>query len=327
MTDPPPTVYLLHGDDNFAMTEFIQSMRKRLGKESTAEMNFQEFNAANLEWPALEAAAGSIPFLASRRLIVLEEAEHLEKDSKSLERMLALLEKIPASTAFVLLEHTPLLSGGRLPSPSRLRQWAEAHKSMTYLRECTVPHAAGFITWLQKRAESDGGIIEHEAAVLLAEWIQEDPRLASQELHKLLDYVDRQRPINVEDVEQCTPYRGQSSIFALVDAIGQRRGDVALQTLHQVLQEDDATYAFAMILRQFRLILRARELIDAGKVPDETVHRSKFVVNKVSTQARNFSMADLEQIYYELLAIDLRAKNSQMDLDVALDRLVAAIST
>jgi DNA polymerase-3 subunit delta len=112
----------------------------------------------------------------------------------------------------------------------------------------------------------------------------------------------------------------------LVDAIGQRRGDVALQTLHQVLEEDDATYAFAMILRQFRLILRARELIDAGKVPDETVHRSKFVVNKVAAQARNFSMADLESIYHELLAIDLRAKNSQMELDVALDRLVAAIS-
>jgi DNA polymerase-3 subunit delta len=326
MTDPPPTVYFLHGDDNFAMAEFIQSMRKRLGEESTSDMNFQEFTASDLEWPALESAAGSVPFLASRRLIVLDEAERLEKDPKSLERLLALLEQIPASTAFVLLEHTPIVSGRRRPSLSRLRQWVETHKAMTYLRECTVPHAAGFISWLQERAVSEGGLIEHEAAVLLAEWIQEDPRLASQELLKLLDYVDRERPINVEDVERCTPYRGQTSIFALVDAIGQRRGDVALQTLHQVLEEDDATYAFAMILRQFRLILRARELIDAGKVPDETVHRSKFVVNKVAAQARNFSMADLESIYHELLAIDLRAKNSQMELDVALDRLVAAIS-
>jgi DNA polymerase-3 subunit delta len=326
MTDPPPTVYLLHGDDDFAMAEFIQSMRKRLGEESTAEMNFQEFNASDLEWSLLEAAAVSIPFLSSRRLIVLDETERLEKDTKSLERLFTLLDQIPSSTAFVLLEHSPPVSG-RPHTPSRLQQWVEAHKSTTYLRECTIPHAAGFITWLQNRAESEGGVIDHEAAVLLAEWIQEDPRLASQELLKLLDYVDRQRPINVEDVEQCTPYRGQSSIFAMVDAIGQRRGDVALQRLHQVLQEEDATYAFAMILRQFRLILRARDLIDSGKVPDETVHRSKFVVNKVSAQARNFSMADLEQIYQELLAIDLRAKNSQMKLDVALDQFVAAIST
>ena len=208
-----------------------------------------------------------------------------------------------------------------------LRKWLDEHPSLAFQRACDTPSGPGFITWLQRRATAEGSSIEKDAAQLLAEWIQEDPRLASHELAKLLDYVDRQRTITVDDVEQCTPYRGQSNIFALVDAIGQRRGDKAMRMLQQVLQEGDASYAFAMILRQFRLILQARDLIDSGLTPDSTIHGSDFVVRKVAAQARNFTLVDVEQIYHELLAIDLRAKNSQMELDVALDCLVAAIAS
>ena len=323
MTDTPPTIYLLYGDDEFAMTEFIHNMKKLLGDETTVEMNFLQFNAADLVWPDLVAAANSLPFLSSRRLIVLDHAERFQKDSDALERLIALLEQLPPSTAFLLLERKSALKSKGV---SKLRRWVEEHDSISYIRACETPHSSGFVKWLQDRATDEGGALEREAAALLAEWVQEDPRLASQELAKLLDYVDRQRPIIVDDVEQCTPYRGQTNIFALVDAIGLRRGDEAQKKLHQVLQEQDARKVFPMILRQFRLILRARELMDAGLPPDDSVHQNAFVVKKVTSQARNFALADIEKIYHELLAIDLRAKNGQMDLDVALDLLVASVT-
>jgi DNA polymerase-3 subunit delta len=180
---------------------------------------------------------------------------------------------------------------------------------------------------LEEQAAAHGGSFEQDAAELLAEWTQEDPRLASQELRKLLDYVDLQRAIRVEDIEQCTPYRGQTTIFALVDALGQRRGEEAQKILHQVLQDADVRSVFGMIIRQFRLILLAKDLMDSGKVPGNTIHKSDFVVKKVSTQARNFTLADLERIYHELLAIDLRSKNGEMDLEIALDSLVSVITS
>jgi len=323
MTDPPPTIYLLYGDDEFAMTEFIRNLRNKLGDETTAEMNFVQFSATDLVWPDLIAAAKSMPFLSSRRLVVLDNVERFQKDTESLERLISLLEQLPPSTAFLLLERK---STSKSSSASKLRRWVEEHDSISFIRACETPHSSGFVTWLQDRASAEGGSIEYEAAVLLSEWVQEDPRLAAQELTKLLDYADRQRPIAVDDVEQCTPYRGQSNIFALVDAIGLRRGDEAQKKLHLVLQEQDPRKVFPMILRQFRLILRARELIDAGLPPDDSVHNSAFVVKKVAAQARNFTLADIENIYHELLAIDLRSKNGQMDLDVALDCLVVAIT-
>jgi DNA polymerase-3 subunit delta len=327
MTDHPPKIYFLHGDDEFAMAEFIQSLKNKLGDESSVELNYFAFDAPTLDWPAFEAAACSIPFLAHRRIIVLDHVEHFIKDQEKCDRLIALFDQTPESTALLLLERKSSASTKQSKETSVLKRWAEKHPGLCYIRSCETPGGSGFVSWLQGRAAVSGGSIENDASELLADWTQEDPRLASQELAKLLDFVDYQRPIQIADVEQSTPYRGQSNIFALVDAIGLRQGKEAIAKLHQVLQEDDASYAFAMIIRQFRLILRARELIDSGKTPDRSIHRSEFVVRKVAAQARNFSLPDLERIYHELLEIDLESKNGGMELDVALDRLVSVITT
>lgn len=327
MADRRPKIYLLQGDDEFAMSEVIRDLKSRLGDETTAEMNTLSFSASELDWPAFESAASSLPFLSDRRIVILDHAERVLKDTDKAARLLALCETIPESTALLLLDHSSGASSGKAQASSTLRQWAAGHPDISHIIPCETPKGYKFQTWLQQRAEVAGGAIESDAAALLAEWTQEDPRLASQELEKLLDYVGFQHPIRVTDVEQCTPYRGQSNIFDLVDAIGLRQGEKALAKLHQVLKENDVNKVFAMIVRQFRLILRARDLIDAGKSPDRSIHRSDFVVKKVAGQARNFSLADLERIYHELLEIDLGSKTGQMELDVALDRLVSIITT
>ena len=176
------------------------------------------------------------------------------------------------------------------------------------------------------RCQSLGGEIEPAAAHLLAESVAEDLFLANQELTKLLDYVDRKRPIEINDVERLTPFHGQSDVFAMVDALGQRRGQEALQRLRQLLEDKDPKYAFAMIVRQFRLLLRAREALDLGLNTQQVLRVHPFVVNKVSAQAGNFSLADLERIYHKLLAIDLATKTGQASVEVELDSLIATLS-
>lgn len=327
MSETPPTIYYLYGDDEFAMTEFIHNMKNKLGDETAAELNYFQFNANDLDWPELEAASKALPFLSSRRLIVLDHSERFQQNTTVFTKLTDLLMQVPHSTAFVVIERGSSLIKKRGSDISTLHQWIDDHKTISFKRACFAPHGTAFVTWLQNRASAEGGVLSKDAAELLAEWIEEDPRLATQELRKLLDYVNREHEITIEDVEQCTPYRGQSNIFALVDAIGLRQGAEAQERLHEIMQQEDPGFVFGMIVRQFRLIIRARECIDAGLPLNENVHQSDFVVKKVTSQARNFTMPDLENIYRELLSIDLRSKQGHMDLDVALDRLIAAVST
>jgi DNA polymerase III delta subunit len=50
------------------------------------------------------------------------------------------------------------------------------------------------------------------------------------------------------------------------------------------------------------------------------------VADKIARQAVNFPLTGLEAIYHDLLDIDLASKRGQLDLDVALDSLVAGLT-
>jgi DNA polymerase-3 subunit delta len=209
---------------------------------------------------------------------------------------------------------------------SPLYAWAHENADRCYIRSFAAPRGNAFPGWIRNRCQEHGGQIEPAAAQLLAEWVSDDQHLADKEIIKLLDYVNRQRPVEVQDVELLTPFRGQEDIFAMVDAIGQRNGREALARLHRLLENEDARYAFAMTIRQFRLILKAREATQEGRSPQEALGGSAFVANKAANQARNFSLEDLEKIYHHLLEIDVASKTGGMDLEVALDTLVASLA-
>lgn len=320
MASPKPTVYLLYGDDELAMADFISRLRDKLGDSSTADLNTVRYPAESTDLSALEAACGSAPFLASRRLVIVDRPAALLGSETARGRFFNLLESLPPTTALVLVQP------GDLKPASALRSWAEAHTGAALCRAFEIPHDKAFVEWIRQRAQALGGSIEPQAAHLLAELVSEDPRLAALELAKLLDYVDRRRPVAVEDVEALTPFRGQGDVFAMVDAIGNRDTREALQRLHRLLEEEDPHPVFGMIVRQFRLILQARECLERGTDPRQILGVHPFVADKVGAQARNFSLPALESIYHQLLDLDLASKSSAAPLDSALDTLVASLA-
>lgn len=323
-----PTIYLLYGDDAFAIEEFLSRMRQMLGDPTTADMNTTHLSLPNLDMAEFENAALAMPFLSKRRLVILHHCDRLPKDQAFQQKLFESLEGIPPSTALVLIESTETYHSRRknYEKSSPLYAWAQDNADRCYVRSFAAPRGSAFPGWIRQRCQEHGGEIEPAAAHLLAEWVSDDQHLADKEIVKLLDYVDRQRPIEIQDVELLTPFRGQEDIFAMVDAIGQRNGREALARLHRLLENEDARYAFAMTIRQFRLILQAREAKQDGLSPQEALGISAFVANKAANQARNFSLEDLEKIYHHLLDIDVASKSGGMELEVALDTLVASLA-
>ena len=328
MSEPKPTVYHLFGDDHFAMESFLQTLSAKLGDATTREMNTSRFAAPHVDLATLEENSLAAPFLASRRLVILDHAERLleGRDDSYWERFEAFLLRLPETTALVLLEMVQPPKGRRRSKPTRLQAWSQTHSERSYVREMFRPRGPAFARWIGQRCADLGGAIEGQAASLLAAWVSEDPALADQELQKLLDFVDRSRPIQVQDIERLTPYHGQANIFALVDALAERRPADAQRLLHHILQEEQPGYAFAMIIRQFRLLLLAKESQRLVRPLQETISLPDFVLQKLAAQARLFSEQDLIQIYHRLLDIDLSDKRSLMPLEVGLDAFLAAIT-
>ncbi len=316
-----PTVYILHGDDDLAISEFIAKLRQKLGDPSSAQMNVQRFDGEMLDFGKLQEACITLPFLSERRLVILDNAQAAMKKGDQEQLFLGLLPQLPQSTALVLVQTKQLKANA-----SPLLKWAKNNAQLAYVRCFSTPKGANFVRWLTKRCEAMGGAIDPQAAHLLAELVASDSRLADMELEKLLDYVNRERSIEAADVEQLTSFHGQSNVFAMVDAVGQRNARKAFTHLRRLLEDHPPRYAFSMLIRQFRLLLQAREALD-NKIGVNTVLRvPDFVAKKVSAQARNFTLSDLERIYHKLLEIDLASKSGGAELEVALDSLIATLA-
>ena len=69
MSATRPSVYLLHGDDEFALTQEITKMREHLGDPTTADMNTTYLDGRSLDLDELTRSVRAMPFLAERRLV------------------------------------------------------------------------------------------------------------------------------------------------------------------------------------------------------------------------------------------------------------------
>lgn len=332
MAEDTPVVYILHGDDEFAIARFVSELESRLGDPATAAMNISRLEGNTFNPDDWLSIAGAVPFLATRRLVVLVNVLGRFTSPSARDKFGEQLLLVPASTALVIVENRLLTTerDRRAKKLHWLEKWAAQNPRRAFVRVFNLPRGAQMAKRIRGQASQSGGQITLQAAELLASLVDGDPRLAEQEIQKLLAYVDYKRPIEADDVELLTADQGQGNIFAMVDALGNQNSRQALGILHRLLEQQDPIPIFGMVVRQFRLLLLAREILDHGGNRSEISRAAKtplFVADKLIVQARRFSLPDLEGIFRRLLDVDEAIKTGQMPGDLALDVLFAALTS
>ncbi|MDW8325225.1 MAG: DNA polymerase III subunit delta [Anaerolineales bacterium] len=339
----PPRFHLLYGHDEFAMAEHVAALEAQLGDPSTASLNISRLDGRTVTLAEVQAACGAMPFLADFRLVVVEgwltrllgkteDGETAEQEATASQRsggsardtmaaLAAYLEEQPDTARLVLIEHRELPEKNIVLRAALGKPWA-------FVKRFDLPKGEQLVQWIQARAKAEGGTFTRDGALALAE-AESDPRALGNEISKLLTYVNFARPVEAADVHTLTPAAATAHIFDFVDAIGQRRAKVAQAELHKLLEREEPLYVLGMIVRQFRLILLAKELLEARRPEAEvaaTLGLHPFPAGKVCAQSRNFSLPALEGIYHRLLACDVEIKTGQADPATALAVLVVELT-
>lgn len=327
---------ILHGDDDFAIASRVRDLKNAMGDPSMASLNITELDGKIVPLPELRSVCDAMPFLGDKRLILVsglltrltgksDEGEETESASASdyVDGLIAYFDLLPDTTQLALTESKPI-------NPSS-RVLKAAIKIKAEIIKCDVPEGAAMSQWIVKRAKASGGDFKGDAAEALATAIGDEPRMLANEIDKLLAYVNWARPVEVKDVNQLTPSAGEAIIWDLVDALGSRNAQVALKKFHTLLAQpsQDQFAIFNMIVRQFRLILQVREIIDNGGTTNDVMsklNQKSFPADKLMKQARNFSMAQLEDLYRKLLELDLSLKSGGAEDTTAIDTFIASIT-
>jgi len=320
-----PNFYFLFGNDEFAITRKLKEFESDFTDPTSADMNTARLEARSMSEDDLNNAVNAMPFLAKRRLVLLQNPSTKYNNPNARKKFLEFLEKAPETTRLVMFESVEPKEAEK----HWLVKWAEKNNKLMQAKAFMLPRLKDMAGWMINETKNQGGKLDPRAAEMLKDMVGVDTRQAGMEIAKLLAYVNWERPVMAQDVEAVCIVTSQQSVFDFVDALANGNGKSAQHLLHRLLESEDEFALWGMVIRQFRLLIQAREILD-GRGNQNDVARAlgvhPFVAEKTTQQAARFSIESLEYVYRKLLAIDEGVKTSQITLDLALDTLVVELT-
>lgn len=327
-------LYVLYGQDDFSLSQALERIKAGLGDRETVVTNTTRLEGQHLALSELKNKCDTAPFLSSDRLVIVDgllgrfEAKPSKpKSGKSKsgnglgewEGLDSYIGQMPKTTVLVLLDeevngHNPLL------------------KKLSPLGEVrTFPLLRGkdLKAWIRQRVKAEGGDITPQAVNLLAELIGGDLWAMDGEIQKLLLYA-QERPIGEDDVRQLVSCIQEANIFAMVDAVAERRTELAQQLLHRLYDDGvPPTHILVLLTRQFRLIALAKDLrkgLSRLQIQDRLGLKQSYVVDKTLSQARLYDFEGVKRAYDKVLETDLAIKTGKYSDKLALELLVTELA-
>lgn len=313
----------VYGDDGVRVKEKLAELTRRyFEKIDPTGLNFASFSSAQgLDFPEVMQAVQSAPFLADKRMVVVNGLmDGLKKDDA---RMWAEgLARTASSTITILVDELPKEKVEKHELYLGLRSGAEVH-AYAEVKKTGVALAR----WLTELAKTSGSSMSLDIATELIARVGEDEWRLMQEVKKLSAYAGHE-PITREMLSLHSAASSESNIFAFVDAVSQREAKKALQLLADEREAGSADlYLLAMLARQVRILLQIQTAIVEDPSAERNVAKRlglhPYVAGKVMVQAKRFSLSQLEKLHGLLVRLDREAKKGIIDPSLAVDRLAA----
>ena len=323
-------LYILYGEDDFSLRHALAKLSEGLDAGDLAAANTTIFEGRHLSLEQLIGTCDTTPFLAPRRLVIVEgllsrferRDRGQRKSPPELEEWRGLADyaaRMPQSTMLALAD-------GKLRKDNPL---LKALAKGSEVREFPSLRGEGLYEWVRARVKGGGGDISPRAVRLLAGLVGANLWLLSSELDKLCLYTGGRR-IEEGDVLALISNAREASVFEMVDSILQRQPKPAIGLLHKLLDEGATpTYLLFMIIRQFRLALQAKDLLarrlPMGEMASSLGLTSDYALRKTVEQAKRYPLAQLREIYRSLLDTDVSIKTGVLKGELALDLLLAKL--
>ena len=105
MARPTPTFYVFHGSDEFTCAETLADFRRRLGPPDTVDLNTTFLDGRKATLAELRHACDTIPFLAEKRLVIVEGLlTRAAGQEEFLGKLAGYLGQLPETTRLVFVE-------------------------------------------------------------------------------------------------------------------------------------------------------------------------------------------------------------------------------
>ncbi len=311
-------LYYFHGDNTRRIDDALEGLKKKLFADAEPDFDSERFDAQSHDPAAVLMAARTLPVCFERRLVVVQRIDAWEDDDLARMEPCCLKPSPSACLVFVSAAEKKKLSG-----------WV---KKTGRVFACANPRWDSDVrAFVQQELSRHGKKAGPAALALLCQELDGNARTMAGEIEKLALYCIDRQTIEEADVEEALSAGHRTTIFNLVDSIGEGRLEQSLRCLKQLMDGGmPALQVLGMIARQFRLLARACEA-DPGRAGASRIRqllglKTDFQAQKIIKQAGRWSAACFGSVFAELSSADRQLKSSRKDGRLIIENLLLRLA-
>lgn len=313
-------IEILTGSNNFA----LRAELRRLVDAFVAghgDMALEKLDGEEAGFERMQEALQSLPFLASRKLVVLEAPGANKQFTEEAGR---LLDELPETTDLIIVE----------PKLDKRLAYYKLLKKQLGFREFGELDERGLTAWLIDKAREKNVKLSPADARYIVERAGANQQALAGEIEKLTLYAGggasgKPAIIDRPAIEALVPATPQSTIFQMLEAAfaGNTRRALQLYAEQRALKVEPQKI-IAMLSWQLHVIALVKAA-GPGRTPDQIARDAKikpYTVGKSAGIARKLTIARVKRLVADLTTIDHRLKRESLDADDVLTEYIISLA-
>ena len=280
-------IYLLYGREHYLIDNAIKLFKESLN-ESMIDFNLDILDGKEIMLDQLLSSIETLPFMDERKIVIVKDFELLMKGKKKNfsdkeEKIFAEhLENIPDTTVLVFAVYGDI---------DKKKIIVNKINKNGIVYNCEKISDMDLFKWTRRRFDENQITIENAQVMYFIEstgYKDKNNEFTlsdiENEIKKISSFAGKDTKVTNEIIDRLSQKKIENDIFKLIDYIGEKNSQNAIKILNDMINEGESVLGiFAMINRQFKIVLQVKELLNKGmnnKIIADKLKMSLFVVNK-----------------------------------------------
>ncbi len=318
-------ILFVYGDDHLRVKERTEDFKvKFLAKFDPAGMNVDDIAIRSGALPNVGEvlqAVQAAPFLAEKRLVIIRGLVDALKKTDAKAWVEGFL-RTPESTVLLFSDDLSAAEFEKKELAKALAEVPDMHKYPLAKLE-----GQELVSWAKERILKLGLVITPSLLQEIFQRTKDDAWRIDGELEKIAAYANGEA-VTHEMIDLLVRADVEADIFAFMDALSSNSSKQALDKLQNERESgSDSFQLYGMLLRQLRLLLQARAVLEVKKDATKqdlatALKLHPFVAQKILAEVKGWSRHDLEETHALALKLD-KAMKSGTNPEISVDRLVS----
>ncbi len=310
------SVYLLYGDEGYLKSLYKKRFISALVSEGDS-MNFAVYSGSGTDTKELMGLADTMPFLAEKRLIIVEESGFFKKSNEELSDY---LKKVPEETCIVFIENEVDKRGKMYKAVSKYG----------CAEEMKTPEEAQLKKWVAGTLQKNGKKIRSSSVDFFIARVGNSMCSLESEMEKLIAYSGEREVIEDSDIEAICSVHLSNTVFDLVDAVSGGHRKKAMELYGEMLSaKEPAMRILFLIVREFAALLAVKELSRNTRDKKEiaaAIGKPFFTIGKYQAAAARFGTDKLKKAIEECVEMEESVKTGRITDTLSVELIIAHLS-